>query len=140
MLFGQFSHKIWIRERSTLKESDPELQKKYRLIRAAWKFEVGFGDIFVHLRCKFENPLFFTFTKDSRFYNVKARKYRQNPLQIFTRHELIDFFGSCEPDSFNVDRSRIHSLWENWRNCICKRIKHQNNFLKIFGNKNFRFV
>ena len=35
---------------------------------------------------------FYTFTKDSRFYIVKARKYRQNQLQIFTRHELIDTY------------------------------------------------
>ena len=92
MQLRQFSHKLGIRERSTLKESDHSILKKYRLIRAAWKFEVVFGDIFVLFLYKIENPLFFTFTKDSRFYNWKARKYLQKPLQIFTRHELIESF------------------------------------------------
>ena len=46
------------------------------------------------LRCKFENPLFFTFIKDSRFYIAKAQKYPQKQIQISTRqcHELIDIF------------------------------------------------
>ena len=92
MLLRQFSHELWIRERSTLKDSKKSIKNKYRLIRAAWKFEVGFGDIFVLFLYKNENPLFFTFTKDSRFYKGKARKYLQKPLQIFTRHELIDTF------------------------------------------------
>ena len=78
--------------RSLLKESGSGAQKKCWLIRDAWNFEVVFGDIFMLFSCKIENPLFFTFTKDSRFYNWKARKCPQKRVQIFTRHELINTF------------------------------------------------
>ena len=53
--------------------------------------------------CKIENPLFFTFTKDSRFYNRKARKCPQKRVQIFTRHELIDTFF----EAFDLIPSRL---------------------------------
>ena len=48
-------------------------------------------------RCKIENPLFYTFTKDSRFYNGKARKYRQNAHPMRTREQLM---GSVSRFSF----------------------------------------
>ena len=47
MQLRQFSHKLWILERSLEKESDHSILKKYRLIRTAQKFELVFGDIFM---------------------------------------------------------------------------------------------
>ena len=74
MQLRQFSHKLWILERSTLKESDHSILKKYRLIRTAQKFELVFGDIFVILLVKPRNPLINCLTKDFENLLVKRAK------------------------------------------------------------------
>ena len=45
--FWQFSHKLWILKLSLVKIRSPELQKNGPSIRAAQKFDLDLGDIFV---------------------------------------------------------------------------------------------
>ena len=137
MQLRQFSHKLWIRERSTLKDSTKSIKNKYRLIRAAWKFEVGFGDIFVLLLCKIENPLFYTFTKDSRFYIVKARKYRPKRTPYGCSSDLTyAMFREFLSANLSGITSISHSLWKNYTSSILERLKH---VFSIFKKKRRKF-
>ena len=43
----EFSHKLWILKLSLLKIRSPEVQKNLPSIRAARKFDIDFGNIFI---------------------------------------------------------------------------------------------
>ena len=45
--FAEFSHRIWILKLSPVKVRGPELPKNRQSIRAAQKFDPGFGNIFI---------------------------------------------------------------------------------------------
>ena len=92
------------------------------------------------LLCKIENPLFYTFTKDSRFYIVKARKCPQKRLQIFTRHELIEYFFLKLLTSNPSPAIGILSLvyGKIAQTSTGERFRALFRSSKIFVNKNFR--
>ena len=96
------------------------------------------GDIFVLFLCKIENPLFFTFTKDSRFYIGKARKYHPKRTPYGCSSDLTyAMFREFLCANLSGITSITHSLWKNYSRSILEHFHSTKKVFYLFSTKNY---
>ena len=113
----EFSHKLYIKNISGNVVWCSRARKTCRLIRVAWKFEVHFGDIFVHFLYNIRFS-FIKFNKGFLYFTSKMSKMFPKLRSNFHAARINGrFFGSSGLLTFTRDKYFIYSPHKNCQTC-----------------------